>query len=144
MFLSYYVYNGTNRRLEVFIIIINAVTFRRDPFPRLKKFKISLTKYSKTRVSDFSVCMISCKVTMFACRKSRSNETAIEKISYVLLNNIPITKIFQNVAGLNILIFALFSKERIKEAGLSVLNRLEFDKRKWAFILSLSSYYILR
>ncbi len=39
-----------------------------------------LTKYSKTRVSDFSVCMISCSVTMLACRRSRNNETGkIEK-----------------------------------------------------------------
>ena len=45
---------------------------------RKRKLTVALTRYSKTRVSDFSVCMISCNVTMFACRKSRSNETAIE------------------------------------------------------------------
>lgn len=34
-----------------------------------------LTKYSKTRVRHFSVWIISCSVTMFACRKSRSSDT---------------------------------------------------------------------
>ena len=34
-----------------------------------------LTKYSKTRVSERSVCMMSCKVTMLACFKSRNKET---------------------------------------------------------------------
>ena len=43
-----------------------------------RKCTALLTRYSKTRVSDFSVCMISCRVTMFAWRKSRSNETTIE------------------------------------------------------------------
>lgn len=41
-----------------------------DPLPP------NLTRYSKTRVRDFSVWMMSCSVTMLACLRSLSRDTA--------------------------------------------------------------------
>lgn len=36
----------------------------------------NLTRYSKTRVRDFSVWIISCSVTILACLRSLSRDTA--------------------------------------------------------------------
>lgn len=41
-----------------------------DPLPP------NLTRYSKTRVRDFSVWIMSCSVTMLACLRSLSRDTA--------------------------------------------------------------------
>lgn len=45
-------------------------TSPRDPVPP------NLTRYSKTRVRDFSVWIMSCSVTMLACLRSLSRDTA--------------------------------------------------------------------
>jgi len=43
-----------------------------------------LTRYSNTNVNDLSVCIISCKVTMLLCFKSRNNETRRYTIRYCI------------------------------------------------------------
>lgn len=46
------------------------LTSPQDPLPN------NLTRYSKTRVRDFSVWIMSCSVTMLACLRSLSRDTA--------------------------------------------------------------------
>lgn len=45
-------------------------TSPQDPLPP------NLTRYSKTRVRDFSVWIMSCSVTILACLRSLSRDTA--------------------------------------------------------------------
>ena len=53
------------------------------PVLQAEESMVLLTRYSKTSVSDFGVCTISWRVTIFACFKSFKSDTKKKKVSIV-------------------------------------------------------------
>ena len=91
-----------------------------------------LTKYSKTRVRDFSVWMMSWSVTIFACFRSLSNETEI--LLKVALNTITLTS--QQVSySIKVVIFTIYHAccyrlclvQCYRRVHSSIITRVEFE-----------------